>query len=313
MTATEPRSDSPSIRSPLRHLRRAPGRFARLPHRLAADLGGAERPRLRAQPRCDSARGGQRRHAAGTRSDAEGRDALVGAADAGHPGARGLSTFGRQVNRQSPASGPQAHRCVQAGKMPALPGKPAPQRGSRVAGRLFLGARASRPQVGRRPTGVQAGKIPALPGIRHRASQMPRPGSAASRPQVGRRPTGVQAGKIPALPGIRHRASQMPRPGSAASRPQVGRRPTGVQAGKMLALPGGCPRLREPVRVSMVTFSVAPSAPSAPATKPTSGASCVSPPIAPRSRTRRRPPRRAASVRRGGWIRRWRVRCRQDR
>ena len=28
-----------------------------------------------------------------------------------------------------------------------------------------LGARASRPHVGRRPTGVQAGKMPALPGI----------------------------------------------------------------------------------------------------------------------------------------------------
>ena len=104
------------------------------------------------------------------------------------------------------------------------------------AERSFLGPRASRPHVGRRPTGV-------LKRARCPRSQGKRPcgavflGPRASRPQVGRRPTGV-------LKRARCPRSQVSIdaersfPGARASRPHVGRRPTGVQAGKMPALPG---------------------------------------------------------------------------
>ena len=203
----------------------------------------------------------------------------------------------------SPASGPKAHRCssgqdaralraptpglVEAAwergrlarkwaegpqvfkraRCPRSQGSDTGPRGSR------LGARASRPQVGRRPTGVQAGKMPALPGLRHRASWKP-PGSAgvspASGPKAHRCSSGqdARAPRAP-TPGLVEAAwergrlarkwaegpqvfkrARCPRSqgsdtgprgsplGSRASRPQVGRRPTGVQAGKMPALSG---------------------------------------------------------------------------
>ena len=188
---------------------------------------------------------------------------------------------------------PKAHRCVQAGKMPALPGKAPPvssylpkrldaldPRGPRsVPGTacvplgprascgppacgpqwarhrwLFLGSPATRrvpPAVGRRPTGVFLG-------------------ARASRPHEGRRPTGVPGSAgVPACGPKAHRCSwERGRParmwaegpqvflGARASRPHVGRRPTGVpgtagvppacgpkahrcvKAGKMPALPG---------------------------------------------------------------------------
>ena len=83
-----------------------------------------------------------------------------------------------------------------------------------------LGARASRPQVGRRPTGVfkraRCPRSQERQRLCHRLSRgdsthaaparppgprVPPLGARASRPQVGRRPTGVQAGKMPAFPG----------------------------------------------------------------------------------------------------------------
>ena len=126
------------------------------------------------------------------------------------------------------------------------------------------GARASRPQVGRRPTGVQAGKMPALPGKAPPvSSSLPKRLDALDprRPPLGPRDRGRPARKWAAGPQVfkrarcprsqeRHRLSHRlsrsdstrsthagPRsvPGTAgaplgarASRPHVGRRPTGV-------------------------------------------------------------------------------------
>ena len=164
-----------------------------------------------------------------------------------------------------PASGPKAHRCVQAGKMPALPGK-------RSCGAVFLGARASRPQVGRRPTGVfkrsrcprsresahaerfswergrparkwaegppvcSSGQDARAPGKALMRSGFP--GSAGVPPASGPKAHRcVQAVKMPALPGKRSCGAVFL--GARASRPQVGRRPTGVFKRAR------CPRSRE--------------------------------------------------------------------
>ena len=98
--------------------------------------------------------------------------------------------------------------------------------GRRQAERPSLGSRASRPQVGRRPTGVfMRARCPRSRG--RRQAERPSLGARASRPQVGRRPTGVfMRARCPRSQGKRRaeRASL----GARASRPQVGRRPTGV-------------------------------------------------------------------------------------
>ena len=56
-------------------------RRAGLPDRLASDLGGQGRSRLRGQSRCDPQGSGQRQRAARARGDAEGRDPVVGPAE----------------------------------------------------------------------------------------------------------------------------------------------------------------------------------------------------------------------------------------
>ena len=137
------------------------------------------------------------------------------------------------------ASRPQVGRRptgVQAGKMPALPGK-APPVSSSLPRRLNprgprsvpgtagapLGARASRPQVGRRPTGVQAGKMPALPGKAPPvSSSLPRrlnPRGPRSVPGTACVPPG-SAGVPPASGPKAHRCSsgqdaRVPRKGTA--------------------------------------------------------------------------------------------------
>ena len=101
-----------------------------------------------------------------------------------------------------PASGPQAHRCVEAGKMPAVPEK-AP------SGAVVPGSAGDPPAPGRRPAMddppqahrcVEAGKMPAVPGEAPSGAGVP--GSAgdppASGPQAHRC---VEAGKMPAVPG----------------------------------------------------------------------------------------------------------------
>jgi len=130
--------------------------------------------------------------------------------------------------------------CMQSRKRVSLGARAArPQVGRRPTGELkrarcprsqgrhraegFLGARAIRPQVGRRPTGeLKRASCPRSRG-RHRAEGFL--GARAARPQVGRRPTGeLKRARCPRSRG-RHRAEGFL--GARAARPQVGRRPTG--------------------------------------------------------------------------------------
>ena len=94
-----------------------------------------------------------------------------------------------------PASGPKAHRCVQAGKMPAIPG-------TRPCGAVFPGSAGVPPASGPKAHRcVQAGKMPALPGTRPCGAVFP--GSAGVPPASGSKAHRcVQAGKMPALPGV---------------------------------------------------------------------------------------------------------------
>ena len=98
--------------------------------------------------------------------------------------------------------------------------------GKRRAERVSLGARATRPHVGRRPTGVfKRARGPRSQGKR-RAERVSL-GARATRPHVGRRPTGVsKRARCPRSQG-RHRAERVSL-GARAARPHVGRRPTGV-------------------------------------------------------------------------------------
>ena len=139
--------------------------------------------------------------------------------------------FPRERGRPA-RSGPQARGCSWERGRPAR---------KRAAGpRVFLGARASRPQAGRRPAGVpgSAGVPPASgPQARGCSWERGRParkraagprvflGARASRPQraagprvfLGSRASRPQAGRRPA--GV---------PGSAGVPPAAGRRPAGV-------------------------------------------------------------------------------------
>ena len=88
-----------------------------------------------------------------------------------------------------PASGPKAHRCVHAGKMPALPGK-------RRAERASLGTRASRPQVGRRPTGVlkRAGRPRSRENRANVSGRMTNPGASTFLPECS---CGIESLQVP--------------------------------------------------------------------------------------------------------------------
>ena len=176
---------------------------------------------------------------------------------------------------------PKAHRCVEAGKMPAIPGKTPMWRGGALRARGGPGTAGVPPATGRRPAmddrpkahrWVHAGKMPAIPGktpMRRGGALRARggPGTAGVPPATGRRPAmdnppkahrWVQAGKMPAIPGktpMRRGGSLRARgvPGTAGVPPATGRRPAmgnppkahrWVQAGKMPAIPGKTPMRR---------------------------------------------------------------------
>ena len=107
---------------------------------------------------------------------------------AGFPGSAGVP----------PASGPKAHPCAQAGKMPALPGTDAGLRNA--AGETLAQAAVGLRRVVHFRPPAGAGRAPALQGKHPRGAGFP--GSAGVPPASGPKAHPcAQAGKMPALPG----------------------------------------------------------------------------------------------------------------